>query len=342
MKNDPNSPDWGTMFQKKDLIKFEPANESQAMLKDVLLRWFDEKHPAPTEPCARFINAFAPEACPWCGSAGFKKDGKRKTGVQRFRCSDCHRTFSPTTGTLLDSWKIPPSEMVEFIGELFQYFSVNGSARFNRNSRSTGTYWLMKVFAAIDGIQDGTELSGRVYVDETYVRVDREGRLHPGGSLLRGLSQNQICIATARDGERGLFLVEGVGKPSRRGILAALGKHIRNGSSIVHDGENAHSALVEAAGGREEVHKASETKWLPDDENPMDPINDAHSKLKLFLRSHEPFSRGMLKDYLNLFSVIFNPPVEVILKVDLVLNRLIKTRKIMRYRDVFLKSGDDD
>lgn len=117
--------------------------------------------------------------------------------------------------------------------------------------------------------------------------------------------------------------------------------HREGVSLIVHDGERAHAALVDSVGGGQETHPSRETRGLPDSANPLDPINDAHSRLKGFLRANEPFRRSGLQDYLNLFSVVFNPPGEVILKVELVLKRMIQTRKTMRYRALFSRNADE-
>ena len=60
MKNDPNSPEWRGMFQRPSLSRFEPACETQAMLKDDLLEWFDAMHPRASAACVAFINSFVP------------------------------------------------------------------------------------------------------------------------------------------------------------------------------------------------------------------------------------------------------------------------------------------
>lgn len=66
------------------------------------------------------------------------------------------------TGTLFDSRKIPVAEWIEFPVYLFQYESLSVSSLDNRNVRSTGRYWIKKVFEALKNYRDGIML-GNVF-----------------------------------------------------------------------------------------------------------------------------------------------------------------------------------
>ena len=46
------------------------------------------------------------------------------------------------------------------------------------------------------------------------------------------------------------------------------------------------------------------TKGLPDDKNPLDPINKVHRFFKRFMRSHGGYERDDIQDWCNLFSFI--------------------------------------
>lgn len=75
----------------------------------------------------------------------------------------------------------------------------------------------------------------------------------------------------------------GVGKPSSAKALKAYGSVIARGSTVIHDGDNSHKALVEALGLKEEIHTTAETKGIADDKNPMEPINEVHRYLAGFI-----------------------------------------------------------
>ena len=38
-------------------------------------------------------------SCPHCSSSKYTKDGHEKSGVQRYRCKECKRSFNSYTGT---------------------------------------------------------------------------------------------------------------------------------------------------------------------------------------------------------------------------------------------------
>ena len=89
---------------------------------------------------------------------------------------------------------------------------------------------------------------------------------------------------TATDGINVFLAVCGRAKPSRAKILKTLEGHIKNGSMLIHDGENSHKILIETFGLTEEVHTTKETRNLSDNDNPMEPINAVHRSLKRFMR----------------------------------------------------------
>ena len=65
--------------------------------------------------------------------------------------------------------------------------------------------------------------------------------------------------------------MEGYGKPSKKHTWESFSSHIKEGSKLIHDGDNSYSILVDNLGLSEEVHPTKETKSLKDKENPMDP-----------------------------------------------------------------------
>lgn len=125
-----------------------------------------------------------------------------------------------------------------------------------------------------------------------------------------------------------------MGKPSKKHTWESFSSHIKEGSKLIHDGDNSHSILVDNLGLSEEVHTTKETKSLKDKENPMDPINTQHAMLKRFLRAHPGFNRDDIQDYLNFFSFIASRPEEETLeKVKILLELVFDNPKILRYRD---------
>ncbi len=280
--------------KQKEAIRGNFSDEllSTDMMVSTITEWYETKHRRPFKEEVDFINSIAVNECPFCGSNEIRRDGfNKKTGLAIRECKDCGRKFNPLAGTIFDSRKIPFSEWIEFLVHLFQFHSVSMASFDNRNAVTTGLYWLSKTFLVVGGIQSGTVFSGKVWIDETYFPRWKSELEKKDGKTLRGLSRNQFCVCSATDGKRCVLRLCGVGKPSSAKAVRAYGKVIARGSTVVHDGDNSHKALVESLSLREKIHTTKETKGMPDDENPMEPINKVHRYLAGFFGAHSGFSR---------------------------------------------------
>lgn len=333
-------PSWAGSLKSYPKRKGKPLSPTERMVDSTVSEWYREKHRRLTAEEAAMVNSARVPGCPFCGSWNFARDGRRRDGVQKYLCRSCGRRFNPLTGTVFDSHKIPISEWVEYLLHLFEFHSVVTSARDNRNAHTTGVYWLRKVFAVLEGCQGSVVLSGDVWLDETYVSVDKKDRVTKGGKSLRGISRNKIAIGAATDGKSLVVVPEWSSKPSKKKTLGAFGKRIAKGSRLIHDGDNSHSLLIAELGLESEVHPTSETKGLPDSENPMDAVNDVHALLKRFLREHGGFARRDLQGWCDLFWFIWSDPANRMEKVAKFIEMAISTRKRIRFRDVFAKKSD--
>ena len=132
-----------------------------------------------------------------------------------------------------------------------------------------------------------------------------------------------------------VFLVEGTGKPTQRQTYETFKSHIEPNSTLIHDKEIAHKKLAKELGLNSVSYASKELKGLLDKENPLYPVNRAHAILKMFLNAHSGFKRHDLQGYLNLFSLVTNPPDEMLEKVEVVINLAFQNPKMLRYRDFY-------
>jgi hypothetical protein len=161
------------------------------------------------------------------------------------------------------------------------------------------------------------------------------------GTRYRGLSRNQICIAAANK-QNVVCFAEGLRQPTRQKSLEAFASHIAPGSILMHDKGAAHKKLVSALNLESREYLAKDLKGLRDSDNPLNPVNDIHDRLKKFLDAHSGFSRDRLQDYLNLFAFARNPPSEPLEKVEKLMDMAFKNPRLLRYRDHFgLNPGID-
>lgn len=286
---------------------------------------------------ADMINSYIPSKCPFCGSAKFKKRGLTANGIQRYFCTfTCKKGFVPTTGTIFDDRKISISEWMEYCLNLFRHVSITADSWNNKNAFTTARYWLQKLFLTLENVQDNIVLSGDVWLDETFYTARSEDIIRKeNGDELRGISRNQICIGVATDKKQTVFFVEGTGKPTQKKTLELFQSHIKEGSTLFHDGESAHKKLVSELSLNSVAYSSKSLKGLPDKDNPLNPINRVHAILKGFLNSHSGFNRNDLQGYLNLFALISNPPANMLEKVEVVINLAFENPKSLRYRDFY-------
>ena len=290
----------------------------------------------------RFFNSYDRDSCPRCGSERIIRYGTDRTGLRRWHCNECTRTFTPTTATIFEDHKLPVCAWAELLLGVMSFESLEGIIRRDRRSPTTPPYQLEKVFMVLEGIQDDVVLSGRVQIDEMYYSVpDAEAEMGAHGKK-PGFSRNQTCIAIATEEPEGLrgsgrsvFRVLGRGKPSGQRAMNAYGSHIEPGSTLVHDMEKAHGILVRELKLGSEAHNSKVLKSLPDDQNPLWKVNRLCFLLRLFLDSHSGFDRRNFDGWLDLFSVMMNPPDDRLEKAAMVLDRAMASPKTLRYRKFY-------
>ena len=209
--------------------------------------------------------------------------------------------------------------------------------REDRRSETTLPYWMAKLFAVLDGIQDDVILSGKVWIDETYWPVaNKDAVRNAQGKLPRGLSVNQICIGVGVDDNgKSVFLWECLGKTSAAKTMKTFESRIEAGSTVVHDLERAHNSLVKKLRLSSMCHDARLLKGIPDNLNPLEPVNHICFLLKSFLRSHPGFNRDNMQGYLDLFHVVMNQPENKMEKAALVLDRAMRYPKTIRFREFY-------
>lgn len=321
----------------------EKLTATQMFLKERYITNYESRHQKVADSCeADMINSYTPSKCPFCGAINFKKNGHTRSGAQRYMCG-CGKTFLPTTGTIFDEHRISISEWTDYCLNLFHHVSITADSWNNKNAFRTSRYWLQKLFLTIERVQEEVILSGSVWLDETFYSVRSEDIVRKdNGNKLKGLSINQLCIGVATDKKNSVLFLEGAGKPSQKKTFEAFGKHIKQGALLIHDGDNSHNRLIKKLSLQSEVHLSKSLKGLPNNENPMNPVNRVHAILKNFLSSHSGFKREDMQGYLNLFAFVTNQPTELLEKVERVINLGFQNPRLLRYREFYATNADVD
>ena len=298
---------------------------------------YDDRHPLLSSTGeTQLINSYVPKVCPYCTGGYFKLFGYTRNGVQRYRCLNCAKTFTPVTSTIFEGHKISLSEWIDYSLNVFRYVSINADSWNNRNAFTTSRYWLEKMFLVLESYQSSLIFSDQIWLDETFYSVRSNDIIRTNtGNKLPGLSSNQMCIGVACDKSRTLCVFEGYGKPSQKKTFEAFKEHIEVGSTLIHDKDNAHKKLVCELKLNSIAYDSNELKKLADKDNPLSRVNRVHYLLKNFLYAHTSFNRDKLQGYLNLFAFVMNPPSDNLEKVELLLDLAIRNPKTLRYRDFY-------
>lgn len=338
----------GTASRRKTPWDFKGADEnlsaSERFIKHTYLDTYAFRHPKIRETEEIwFLNSVEPFECAFCGSEDYIRWGHTRSGLNRYLCSRCKRTFNITTNTLFQDRKISLIEWVDFLIRILGHESFLMASYEGRNSTTTTKYWTAKLFSCLDGYQEGTLLYDRVIIDETYIPVRWSHReFKEDGKQYRGLSKNQMCIAVGMD-NNGQYYFEyiGHGKPSSEKAMASYGRHIVPGSVLIHDRERSHKTVVRVLQLESQSYDSRVLNNLPDEDNPLAAINDVCFLLKHFLHAHSGFKEDELQGYLNMFAFYMNPPNETLEKVRIVILCNLYLHKTLKYREYYAKNTDE-
>lgn len=181
-------------------------------------------------------------------------------------------------------------------------------------------FWPEKLFLLVQEYQKGIVLEGEVTFDETFYSLHTSDLVMQEGKKLRGVSRNQICIGVASDSHHVFYTLEGYGKTTQRKGYEFFMDHIRPGLVFIHDKEGSLRKLVEELGHQSRVYQSTEIKKFLDKRNPMRRVDRIHFYLKRFFLAHSSFERDSIEGFINLFSLVINPPKEKLEKMGILID----------------------
>lgn len=286
------------------------------------------------------VNSVGPACCPACGSRSFGSDGRSPGGVLLFRCAACGHQFTPVSGTVLESRGMSVAEFAAVVRGLLGFQSISSVARATVHTRTTVRYVLQRVFAALEGVQDGVVLTGGAWIDEKFYPVrERDKMRNDDGSLPRGHA-NGDCICVGVGGGGSFFLHAGRGDQTGMELERVYGPHLAEGLTLFHDSNPAHNRVVRRRGLVDARVVGAVEHDRPDDENALAPVDRRCDTVQRWLDSHRGFDRAHLQDWLNLLWVVENVGEDPLEQVDFILDRAVSTKARTRFREMFGGSGN--
>ena len=242
--------------------------------------------------------------CPHCECRQVAPWG-RASGIPRYRCSACRRTFNALTKTPLahlrmkDKWVTQTEAMIDGV-------STATAAKRCGVDYKTAFRWRHRFLASLAGDKPRT-LSGIVEGDETFILesfkgrrsgMKRKPRKRGGKAAKRGLSAEQIPVIVARD-RQGATTDAVLPKLNRVSIAASLGGIVTPTNEFCCDGGTAIVAFARKAGIPAHILPQ------PGIPNPGAPdfhinnVNAYHRRLQEWLRRFHGVATKNLPNYLG-------------------------------------------
>ncbi|WP_198117306.1 IS1595 family transposase [Massilia rhizosphaerae] len=158
----------------------------------------------PTECIALIEAAARGRPCPRCGCGHVHRCGQA-SGLQRFRCLGCGRSYNALTGTPLARLRKKECWLT-YLQCILESRTVRDAARVAGVHRTTSFRWRHRFVPGAMRDRPST-LSAIVEADETYRLESQKGSRHltrkarkrGGAARLRGISREHDCLLVARD-----------------------------------------------------------------------------------------------------------------------------------------------
>ena len=262
--------------------------------------------------------------CPHCESKNVNRNGHDKNKVQTYICKDCKKKFSSCTNTPLAHTKLTYEQLIIFFECMNDKLSIKKTAAKMKCNKNTVFLLRHKVLDCISNIRKQTKLKGKIEADETYKSINLKGtkpknmpraskpRSSKGGSK-RGVSNHQVCIASAIDEYDNCFLeIVGTGPITSEQVINAFKDKIGKVDCLIADCKASYEKFSEENNINLEQVKSG--TYVNNNGYSLGNINSLHSELATFLSSFKGVSTKHLQHYLDwfCFQKFINYTVEIL------------------------------
>lgn len=248
-----------------------------------------------------------PQVCPHCHGERVVRNG-HASGLQRYKCRNCARTFNSLTETPLARLR-HKGKWERQAEVLRQGLSVHQAADTLAVAPSTAFRWRHRFLQLAQGVK-ARLLQGVVEADETYFlrsskgqRVQARKARHRGGSgAKRGLSDEQEPVLVARDrsGATADFILERAGKAP---TLAALAPVLACDAVLCTDCSGSLGAAARHLGVEHHALNLSKGQRVQGAWH-IQNANAYHARLKNWMRRFNGVASSYLASYLGWFRAL--------------------------------------
>jgi transposase-like protein len=250
-------------------------------------------------------DAVAPRlCCPRCQGKQLYRHGT-KSGLRRFRCRACGRSFNSLTGTPLarlrhkDKW-------LDFSDCMLDSRTVRKAAERVGVAKNTSLRWRHR-FLSLTKTDRPACLNGIAEADETFLlesqkgarNLQRTARKRGGKASKRGISKEQVCILVARDRSGNTVdFVTGRGPVTVVQLTEHLRPVLAPDTLLVTDANKAYQAFARQQGISHEYVNLSAGERVRGAVH-MQNVNGYHSRFHKWLRRFNGVATHYLRSYLG-------------------------------------------
>ena len=296
----------------KELFKALPIGVQNTLLGDLLMD-YELQGKVLQEAGLSVTTKRHKKPCPHCASTKVYKRGKQK-GVQMYRCNDCNKWYSETTGTPLYDIKLK-SKWQSYLNCMEQGMPIKKIAKHLRISIQTSFDWRHKILSSLEQFTP-KELSSEVECDELELALSNKGSKSlarkprkRGSDFKRNQGSDeittvQVVTAVQRNGEKYLKAVASK-RLTKAQIEKALDGKLANNTTLITDKHPSYKAF--AKDNPTIKHKALLAKDHVDKNDKtihLQKVNNVHAQLRTFLRPFNGVSSKYLQNYLNWYAYV--------------------------------------
>lgn len=272
----------------------------------------------------RFANG---RVCCHCNSDNVVRNGTYK-GKQRYLCRNCQKSFSNFTHSATYKSKKTIDKWLLYAKCMINGYSVRKSAEIVEISIGTSFYWRHKILNCISSFLGVGSVDGVIEADELFfaysykgtktTNMPRPSRKRGKQVKKRGISKEQVCVATALDRHSNLIIeLLCTGRMTANELHRLYNNRIGENSILCTD---SHKSYMQFAIDMSLDHKRIKRGKHKEDIYHIQHINSLHSNLRKWISRFNGVATKYLANYLKWFQWLdtFNTEKEVIRTKNLI------------------------
>lgn len=248
-------------------------------------------------------------SCPHCSSLKYSKDGHEKSGVQRYRCKSCKRSFNAYSGTWLAEIN-KKDLLVPYLKLMREGLSLEKTGKKLDISKKTAFDWRHKITASLNNMGKDN-FRGITESDETFFLHSKKGsknlpvqaRKRGDKATTKGISNEHVAAIVTMDREKSVDLkLACFGRITKGDIEKAIGEKMCEQTVLCTDGHVSYKGFAMDNKLEHHVLRANLKQYVKQKIYHIQHVNSAHSRLKLWVnKAMHGVATKYLQNYLNWF-----------------------------------------